>query len=488
MEDGFIRSVGLGVEGSPSFSIVKDSMGIYYDATVPSQLENLLNTYDFLSDIPLMITAHEAISLIRKHHISKYNNAPDVEKDFFENDQKESILIVAQTYGDESLRYGMSENFSTDFIIDTAIAENPNAKVYLKIHPDVISGKKNSDIDIERARQKCIIIDKNVNPISLLEYFDVVYTKTSQMGFEAILLGKKCVCFGMPFYAGWGLTDDRVECKRRMQNRTVEEVFAAAYILYSHYYNPYLKRSSNIIDTIQEIVRQRKIMQNSSKQDKTYRVLAIGDSHIRVFEHWMFSLFFPRTAFKVVYVPGASVSGIRNVNSLSGAYRTFYTALEDGGYNEIIVTLGEVDAAYSIWIRLTKGDISFDRLFDDLVSKYQEFIVSSMVFAPITVISAPLQTIEDCRKCSDEISRVRSNIDISIENRNIFTLNFNSRIKSFCSVNNIKYLDMDTVALGKDNLLNRWLINPKNKCDHHYWRWIYALLLIWKIKCEKLFK
>jgi capsular polysaccharide export protein len=32
---------------------------------------------------------------------------------------------------------------------------------------------------------------------------------SSQLGFEAILAGHRPVTFGVPFYAGWGLTDDR---------------------------------------------------------------------------------------------------------------------------------------------------------------------------------------------------------------------------------------------------------------------------------------
>ena len=71
-EDGFIRSIGSGIENSPSFSIVEDDIGIYYDATTPSKLENILNTYDFTSDKKLMKNAKEAISLIKKHHISTY--------------------------------------------------------------------------------------------------------------------------------------------------------------------------------------------------------------------------------------------------------------------------------------------------------------------------------------------------------------------------------------------------------------------------------
>jgi len=257
LEDGFIRSINLGTEGSPPFSIVEDDTGIYYDATAPSKLENLLGSYDFDADKALMAKAREAMGLIRKQRISKYNHAPDLAGGFFPEDGRKRVLVVAQTAGDASLRYGLAGRFTTDEMIAAAIAENPGAAVYLKVHPDVLSGKKASDIEIEAARERCAIIDEDVNPLSLLEQFDRVYTKTSQMGFEALLLGKECVCFGMPFYAGWGVTDDRVGCGRRRRKLSVEEIFAAAYILYSRYYNPYSKKASDIIDTIRTIAAHR---------------------------------------------------------------------------------------------------------------------------------------------------------------------------------------------------------------------------------------
>lgn len=259
LEDGFIRSLGLGVEGSPSFSIVEDDLGIYYDATTPSKLENFFNYYDFQNDIKLMEKTQEAIKLIQKYNISKYNSAPNIKDDFFQDDKKKKVLIIAQTAGDASLEYGLGNSYSTDEMIDTAIEENPKASIYIKIHPDVLSGKKKSDIDVSKLENRCHIISENVNPISLLKHFDKVYTKTSQMGFEALLVGCECVCFGVPFYAGWGVTQDKQRCERRKRVLSVEEIFAGAYILYSRYYNPYKKRDSDIIDTINEIVEQKRL-------------------------------------------------------------------------------------------------------------------------------------------------------------------------------------------------------------------------------------
>ena len=266
LEDGFIRSLGLGLDHSPSFSIVEDDKGIYYDSTCPSKLEDILVSYDFDSDNALIDDARRAIKLLLKHNISKYNNAPIVDNRFrikyhmTEAElgmERERILVIAQTAGDASLKYGMVDDYSTEDMIKAVFSENPNAVVYLKIHPDVLSGKKDSDVDIELAKQKCIIIEDNVNTISLLKHFDKVYTKTSQMGFEALLVGCECICFGMPFYAGWGITSDKSVCKRRTRKLSVEEVFAGAYILYTRYYNPYEKHESDIFDTIKTIIKLR---------------------------------------------------------------------------------------------------------------------------------------------------------------------------------------------------------------------------------------
>ncbi|HEG2606835.1 capsular polysaccharide biosynthesis protein [Campylobacter sp. W0066.1] len=261
LEDGFLRSLNLGVENSPSFSIVKDDEGIYYDATMPSKLENILNTYEFSAEE--LEQAKKAIELIKKEKLSKYNNNLCVPKELF-NTNEERALIITQVANDASLKFGLADSFSTQDIINDAIKENPNAKVYIKIHPDVLSGKKQSDFNAQDLPSKCVVIKENYNPIELLSYFKKVYTKTSGMGFEALMLGCECVCYGMPFYAGWGLTQDKQACKRRLKKRTLEEVFYATYILYSEYFNPYLNQKSDIFDTIYTLAKYKKIEQANS--------------------------------------------------------------------------------------------------------------------------------------------------------------------------------------------------------------------------------
>ncbi|MGH2305383.1 capsular polysaccharide biosynthesis protein [Campylobacter taeniopygiae] len=263
LEDGFIRSLNLGIENAPSFSLVCDDTGIYYDATKPSKLENLLNTYELNQEE--LDKTKKAIELIKKYKISKYNNNLDIPNDYFSKDENR-VLIITQTANDASLKYGLAQNFNTNEMIKDAIKENSNSQIYIKIHPDVLNGKKQSDFNIHFLPKECKIISENFNPMVLLKHFNKVYTKTSGMGFEALIMGCECVCYGMPFYAGWGLTQDKQKCLRRIKKRSLEEVFYIAYMLYSQYFNPYLNQKSDIFDTIKTLAKYKSIEQENSNR------------------------------------------------------------------------------------------------------------------------------------------------------------------------------------------------------------------------------
>jgi len=109
--------------------------------------------------------------------------AQPVPDDYFPTKEKR-ILVIAQTAGDASLKYGLAEQFTTQQMLQAAIDENPDCKIYLKMHPDVVARKKQSDIVLEQVPQSVQVITESFNPISLLTHFEKVYTKTSQMGFE----------------------------------------------------------------------------------------------------------------------------------------------------------------------------------------------------------------------------------------------------------------------------------------------------------------
>ena len=70
-----------------------------------------------------------------------------------------------------------------------------------------------------------------------LDWADHVVTITSLMGFEALMRGKRVTTLGRPFYSGWGLTDDLAP-PGRTRGLSLEELIAAALILYPRYIDP----------------------------------------------------------------------------------------------------------------------------------------------------------------------------------------------------------------------------------------------------------
>ncbi|EPT9702305.1 capsular polysaccharide biosynthesis protein, partial [Campylobacter coli] len=111
-----------------------------------SRLENILNTYEFSSKE--LTQAKKAIELIKKEKLSKYNNNLCIPQELFSANE-ERVLIITQVANDVLSKFGLASDFSTQDIINDALKENPNAKIYIKIHPDVLSGKKQSDFSIQ---------------------------------------------------------------------------------------------------------------------------------------------------------------------------------------------------------------------------------------------------------------------------------------------------------------------------------------------------
>ncbi len=264
LEDGFIRSVGLGRAGNASISLVTDASGIYYDASKPSDLENILNGSDKIFNENLIEQAKKAISLILKYHISKYNGQPFAPATLFDSQQKH-VLIVDQVAGDASVTHG-GAGFSLEKMVTAAKSENPGARIVVKLHPETVEGFRKGLFSKFEKDADLVFITENYNPLSVLKNIDKVYVVTSQLGFEALLLNIPVTCFGMPFYAGWGLTDDRASCARRTKVRTLEEVFAAAYILYSRYVNPVSGKRCDIFEAIDYIALQNKMDDPNEQQ------------------------------------------------------------------------------------------------------------------------------------------------------------------------------------------------------------------------------
>ena len=255
LEDGFIRSMGLGVENSPAFSLVRDWSGIYYDARQASDLENILNGVDARShEIPgLLERARYCIDQILEWRISKYNSAPNIQ---LPARKRPRLLLIDQTCGDLSISTGLASADDFEQMLTQAL-QRTDADILIKTHPDVISGRKQGYLGRREYPDNVQLLAQPANPLHLLEQVDEVHVVTSQMGFEACMAGLPVRCYGLPFYAGWGLTEDVQPCDRRQQQRTLEEVFAAAYLLYSSYFDPETRTICDLETVLEHIIRQK---------------------------------------------------------------------------------------------------------------------------------------------------------------------------------------------------------------------------------------
>ncbi|VXB08649.1 Capsule polysaccharide modification protein LipA [Brevundimonas sp. G8] len=233
LEDGFLRSVGIGEAGATSLSLIVDDLGVYYDATRPSRLEQLIQTADDWCDVAMTARTRGLIDRIVASGVSKTNMGGPLDPGLLKPGRR--LLIVDQTFGDASIAHGLATQQSFDDMIAAARRDEPDAQLIVKRHPAVAAGKKRGCVtDLAGVT----LVDTDVRPADLLAAVDAVYCVTSALGFEALLRGLPVRCFGGPFYSGWGLTTDAVQTGRRGAARSIEQVAAAALIAYSRYVDP----------------------------------------------------------------------------------------------------------------------------------------------------------------------------------------------------------------------------------------------------------
>lgn len=231
MEDGFLRSVGLGAELVHPLSWVIDHRGIYYDATRPSDLEHLLQNTEFSSE--LLQRAAVLRSRIVASELTKYNVGTHVwQRPAL---AQQVILVPGQVENDASIRFGAPGIASNLVLLKTVRAAYPEAYIVYKPHPDVVAGLRRKGKKESEAQRWCNEIVTDVSMGQLLSVVDEVHVLTSLAGFEALLRGKKVVCYGQPFYAGWGLTQDKLRFVRRTRHLSLDALVAGALILYPTY-------------------------------------------------------------------------------------------------------------------------------------------------------------------------------------------------------------------------------------------------------------
>ena len=234
VEDGFVRSSGLGADGRVPSSVTVDTRGVYYDPGQPSDLEILLQTHAFPD--ALIARARRLRGMICDMRIGKYGvdagtvaPLPD----------RRCVLAIGQVEDDRSVLCGGAGVTSNIAFLARVRACEPDAFIVYRPHPDVVAGHRKGHISSATAAASVDRIDQDSGLLSLVERVDAVHVLTSLTGFEALMRGRPVTVHGRPFYAGWGLTEDLVDQPdRRTRRLKLDQLVAGALILYPRYIDP----------------------------------------------------------------------------------------------------------------------------------------------------------------------------------------------------------------------------------------------------------
>lgn len=237
LEDGFLSTAGLGGRNDPALSLTADYEGAHYDASRPSQIERMIAEDAALPEAEAE-EVRALMALMREANLGKYNGAADIDPDDPVFESGPPVIVVDQIRGDRSIKCGGCGPETFAAMLDAAVAENPGAQVIARVHPVEGRRGRRGHLRALAADRGLPIFDKDVSWMSLAKRARRVYVATSLAGLEALIAGTDVTCFGLPIYAGWGLTDDRLPCPRRDARPPLEALIAAIYLRYTRYLSP----------------------------------------------------------------------------------------------------------------------------------------------------------------------------------------------------------------------------------------------------------
>jgi capsular polysaccharide export protein len=235
-EDGFISSCGLGLTGSFYYSVLLDGLGVHYDATTPSQLQQMLNERPLSAADERL--GQELVTFVRDHRLSKCNlSQPTLDPTATPPPHRTTILAVGQVEGDQALRKSLSPIRSNRALLKAIREQHPEAWIIYRPHPnDVRKGYLRGN----RAylwNQLCDQLACDGDISHWMDAVDAVHVMSSTAGLEALIRNKPVHTYGTPCYAGWGLTSDWAKQPGRDRTLNLEQLAAIMLGHYPRYFN-----------------------------------------------------------------------------------------------------------------------------------------------------------------------------------------------------------------------------------------------------------
>jgi capsular polysaccharide export protein len=267
IEDGFLRSVGLGAGLTPGGSYVLDARGIHYDGSRPSDLEHLLETAEVT--VEQRARGRRLAEAIREARLSKYN----VGRQALSEVAADAVLVPGQVAGDAAVVDAGARLASGEGAVNPNVAllkavraRNPSAVIVFKPHPDVAAGLRPGGIARADALTYADHIAADLDIADLIDAARCVETLSSLTGLEALLRGKAVTVHGLPFYAGWGLTQDLTVSPRRTRRRTLDELVYLTLVTYCRYVDPPARCVCTAEEQVQRLSEQRRTRRHVLEQ------------------------------------------------------------------------------------------------------------------------------------------------------------------------------------------------------------------------------
>ena len=147
LEDGFLRSIGLGEVGAAPHSLLIDDLGVHHDARRPSRLETLIREPDGWFDSAMEARSRVLIQTLRDIGLSKTSmgrlhlDLPPA--------SGPRVLIVDQTAGDASIAGGLADGDSFLAMADAAHAATGGGQMLVRRHPATVAGLKRGCLPAE---------------------------------------------------------------------------------------------------------------------------------------------------------------------------------------------------------------------------------------------------------------------------------------------------------------------------------------------------
>lgn len=236
IEDGFIRSAGLGADCVPPLSIIADASGPHFVPGAPSELETILQEGNFPPD--LLARARTLREAIIAGGLSKYETGGTGALPRL-GGARRHVLVPGQVEDDRAVTSGGALASNLELLRRARAEAGPEAYVIYKPHPDVLAGHRRGTIPEREVAALADRVETDSPMAALIAMVDELHVNSSLGGFEALMRGKQVTVHGVPFYAGWGLTTDRGPVPpRRTARRTLDELVAAALLLYPRYLDP----------------------------------------------------------------------------------------------------------------------------------------------------------------------------------------------------------------------------------------------------------